>query len=87
MSLENTGMIKVLEINRLNMRHIVFYLLLIGFLAGCGINTRKNIPDDCPSVDSVCYTAESKDSFIREMYKGVQGDLTLEEVDSILRSK
>ena len=80
-------MIKVLEINRINLRHIVFYLLLPCFFAGCGTNTGKNNPDDCQSVDSVCYTAENKDSFIREMYKGVQGDLTLEEVDSILRSK
>jgi hypothetical protein len=80
-------MIKVLEINSFNMRHIVFYLLLACFLAGCGINTGKNNPDDCPSVDSVCYTAENKDSFIREMYKGVQGDLTQEEVDSIMRDR
>lgn len=69
------------------MRYIVFYLLLICFLAGCGINTGKNNSDGCPSVDSACYTAENKDSFIREMYKGVQGDLTLEEVDSIMRDR
>ena len=57
-----------------------------GFLQDVVPIQEKN-PDDCPSVDTVCYTAENKDSFIREMYKGVQGDLTLEEVDSILRSK
>lgn len=37
--------------------------------------------------DTIEYESPLSEDEIQEMYKGVQGDLTLEEVDSILRSK
>lgn len=50
------------------------------------IDTIDVAPDDTTSISSDPYIGMTEEEFIQEMMKGVQGDYTLEQVDSMRRS-
>lgn len=66
---------------------IVICFILIAFLSiGCNsFNNKTEI--NAKIIDSVCYDNLPRDSFIRKMYKGVQGDMTLQQADSIMQNR